>query len=178
MTRKLIQYQPTCYTVRSLATSALSLGMASWGGRTQGVCLHLSHPTTSGTGKRLLQGWERSEMWKSQNCFRVPRPATKLGLWDSQTLEHPSSKESWRALGLGTASSLGVGGAPAWLVPAGESVLSLVDASLQACSLAGLMGCGREQRGLLWKIKLQLCRPRPSSWLPMVDLDEKESLRF
>jgi hypothetical protein len=52
---------------------------------------------------------------------------------------------------------------------------------MHSCWVVGRVGGGRglqlgAQRGLPQEIKLPLCRQRPSSWLPKVDLGEKEAV--
>ena len=90
--------------------------------------------TTLGMGKHSLR------CGKAGAGSGVPGPATRLGLWGSQTLGHPSTAGSHvRAkhrvrggggtLRLGTASSPGVGGRGEFCLVPVVNVLSLAEAS-------------------------------------------------
>jgi hypothetical protein len=56
-----------------------------------------------------------------------------------------------------------------WLIPQG-GILGLKAATGFGLAWWPLSGA---QRGLLWEIRLQLYKRRPSPWLPTAELDEK-----
>jgi hypothetical protein len=128
------------------------------------VCLLLEKPqdTVLGVGT-------------ARACFRVPRPARRLGLSGSQALRHPGAAGSWGRAengsgGLWAGSSLGPRGkrGKLQLVLRGESL---------AWQWQKVWAWWRPwlgaQKGLLQEIRQWLCKQKSSPWLPMVNLDEK-----
>lgn len=93
-----------------------------------------------------------------------------MGFSDSHPSRHgwESQKSREQSRGLGTVSSLGRGtrGAPA--CPMGDCLI--VAAAGLVAVVAG------STRGLLRKIRLQLCSQMPASWLPTADLMKRESV--
>jgi hypothetical protein len=101
---------------------------------------------------------QQSEMWEGWSWFGGHEV---LRLLDIQGLLGVKEEQRTElgAHGLETSIQLVGGGGKGkiWLVPVGRLSLAWLGV----------------QTGLLQEIKLWLCRLRPSSWLPMVDLDEK-----
>jgi hypothetical protein len=101
-------------------------------------------------GNRSLRSGTAGARSGVPGSVKSPGPSGSQGLSEELRME-------W-----GPGSSLGAGetgGGVLWLVP-------------QWLEAGGGLWLG-VQRGLLWEIRWQLYRRRPSPWLPMVDPDEK-----
>jgi hypothetical protein len=151
--------------------------MGSWGGRMWGSLTALIPHHHWGGCWAVGKHWDTS--LSVENCslrcrkaragLGVPEPAVRPGLWDSQILGQVGASGSLRRAENGVRDAGRCWAArrqgELWLVPVGGLSLAWWQQAWWQLWL-------RAQRGLLWEIRLWLCRQRPSSWLPTMDLDE------